>query len=284
MFEVEMSSDRREDPSLQHYLQTIGKYALLTRDEEFDLARRIRGGDKEALDALVNANLRFVVSVAKKFLNHGLSYMDLIAEGNIGLITAANRFDERREFRFISYAVWWIRQAIQKALAEKTNTVRLPINRVQQGQRMKRVARDLEQKHGRTVSEQEVGAVIDISIRKMQQIRAASQPLTSIDEGFADGGLSLVETLPDHETLNPEAGYLENELQQEMGVALRSLSGRERGIVVRYYGLGEEEPTSLETIGLDINLSRERVRQIRNKALLKLRHSVAQRQLEDFLR
>ena len=167
MYEVELSSDRREDPSLQHYLQTIGKHDLLTKEEEFALARRIRAGDKEALDKLVNANLRFVVSVAKKFLNQGLSYMDLIAEGNIGLITAAKRFDERRDFRFISYAVWWIRQAIQKAIAEQTNTVRLPINRSQQAQKMKRIAQRLEQKYQRQIQEEEIAEELSLSNRKM---------------------------------------------------------------------------------------------------------------------
>ncbi|NTV03979.1 sigma-70 family RNA polymerase sigma factor, partial [bacterium] len=182
MYEIELSSDRREDSSLQHYLQTIGQYKLLTKEEEFELARRIRAGSKEALDHLVNANLRFVVSVAKKFLNQGLSYMDLIAEGNIGLITAAKRFDERRDFRFISYAVWWIRQAIQKAIAEQTNTVRLPINRTQQAQRMKKAAQRLEQKHHRKADEEEIATELGLTTRKMNQIRNASRPLASLDE------------------------------------------------------------------------------------------------------
>lgn len=283
MYEVELSSDRREDPSLQHYLQTIGRYKLLTKEEEFELARRIRRGDKEALDHLVNANLRFVVSVAKKFLNHGLGYMDLIAEGNIGLITAARRFDERRDFRFISYAVWWIRQAIQKAIAEQTNTVRLPINRTQQAQKMKRVAQTLEQKYKRRVNENEIADVLNLTPRKMHQIRSASRPLISIDESVFDDDVSLAETLMDAEALNPEQGFIEGELNTEMSAALSLLSRREREIVVRYYGLGEEDPASLEMIGQDINLSRERVRQIRNQALSRIRHAVAGEKLLDYL-
>ena len=283
MYEVELSSDRRENTSLQHYLETIGRYKLLTREQEFDLARSIRQGDKEALDALVNANLRFVVSVARKFLQHGLSYMDLIAEGNIGLITAAKRFDERREFRFISYAVWWIRQSIQKAIADKTNTVRLPINRVQQAQKMKRAARELEQKFGRMVSEEEIASVLRISLRKIHQIRSASQPLMSIDAGLYDGDNSLADTLADGESLNPEEGFVRSELQQEMGAALRLLNGRERSIVVKYYGLGEEEPVSLEMIGRNLSLSRERVRQIRNSALAKIRRTNAGTRLAAYL-
>ena len=283
MYEVELSSDRREDASLQHYLQMIGRHDLLTKEEEFELARRIRGGDKEALDKLVNANLRFVVSVAKKFLNQGLSYMDLIAEGNIGLITAAKRFDERRDFRFISYAVWWIRQAIQKAIAEQTNTVRLPINRSQQAQKIKRTAQALEQKHGRPAQEEEIAEQLQLSLRKMGQIRAASRPMVSLDQTIYDDDVTLAETLMDPEDVNPEDGFVLDELQNEVAEALSLLSPRERDIVMRYYGLGDQETCSLEAIGQDINLSRERVRQIRNQALKKIRQAVNGEKLVDFL-
>ena len=284
MYEIELSSDRREDSSLQHYLQTIGQYKLLTKEEEFELARRIRAGSKEALDHLVNANLRFVVSVAKKFLNQGLSYMDLIAEGNIGLITAAKRFDERRDFRFISYAVWWIRQAIQKAIAEQTNTVRLPINRTQQAQRMKKAAQRLEQKHHRKADEQEIAAELGLTTRKMNQIRNASRPLASLDESvYEEEGVTLADTLTDPDALSPESHFVEGEMLKEMQAALGLLSPRERSIIVRYYGIGEDEPQSLEVIGQDIDLSRERVRQIRNQALGKIRQAVAGGRLVDYL-
>jgi RNA polymerase primary sigma factor len=283
VYEVELSSDRRQDPSLQHYLQTIGKHKLLTKEEEFQLACRIREGDKEALDRLVNANLRFVVSVAKKFLNQGLSYMDLIAEGNIGLITAAKRFDERRDFRFISYAVWWIRQAIQKAIAEQTNTVRLPINRSQQAQRMKRVAQELEQKLQRPIQEEEIAERMSLSNKKMGQIRAASRPLVSLDQSFYDDESTMGETLVDGENVDPEEGYVQEELEREMEAALDLLSPREKEIVTRYYGLGSTEASSLEAIGQDISLSRERVRQIRNQALAKIRQAVSGDKLFDYL-
>lgn len=283
MYEVELSSDRREDPSLQYYLQTIGKHRLLTKEEEFDLARRVRRGDKNALDKLVNSNLRFVVSVAKKFLNHGLSYMDLIAEGNIGLITAAKRFDERRDFRFISYAVWWIRQAIQKAIAEQTNTVRLPINRSQQAHKMKRIAQRLEQKHHRQVAEDEVAEVMKLTVRKVGQIRAASRPLVSLDQPLYEDDVTLADTLADSKEGVPDQGYVVGELEQELGDALDLLSPREKSIVVRYYGLGSGDTASLETIGQDINLSRERVRQIRNQALLKMRQQGHGERLAEYL-
>ena len=284
MYEIELSSDRREDSSLQHYLQTIGQYKLLTKEEEFELARKIRAGSKEALDHLVNANLRFVVSVAKKFLNQGLSYMDLIAEGNIGLITAAKRFDERRDFRFISYAVWWIRQAIQKAIAEQTNTVRLPINRTQQAQRMKKAAQRLEQKHHRKADEEEIATELGLTTRKMNQIRNASRPLASLDESvYEEEGVTLADTLTDPDALSPESHFVEGEMLKEMQAALGLLSPRERSIIVRYYGIGEDEPQSLEVIGQDIDLSRERVRQIRNQALGKIRQAVAGGRLVDYL-
>ena len=283
MYEVELSSDRREDASLQHYLQMIGKHDLLTKEEEFELARRIREGDKESLDKLVNANLRFVVSVAKKFLNQGLSYMDLIAEGNIGLITAAKRFDERRDFRFISYAVWWIRQAIQKAIAEQTNTVRLPINRSQQAQKMKRVSQKLEQASGRPVREDEIAEAMSLDPRKMGQIRAASRPLMSLDQPIYDDETTLADTLSGEDDVTPEQGYETGELEKELADAMGLLSPREKDIVCRYYGLGTEETASLETIGQDISLSRERVRQIRNQALAKMRQHGHGTRLVDYL-
>lgn len=283
MYEVELSSDRREDPSLQHYLHTIGKHALLTREEEFELARRIRTGDKAALDKLVNSNLRFVVSVAKKFLNQGLSYMDLIAEGNIGLITAAKRFDERREFRFISYAVWWIRQAIQKAIAEQTNTVRLPINRSQQAQKMKRMSQALEQRHHRQIDEGELAEAMSLDLRKLGQIRAASRPLVSLDQPLYEDEVTLADTLSDPDEGSPHDGYVSEELEKELAGALSLLTRREKNIVMRYYGIGNEETASLETIGQDINLSRERVRQIRNQALTKMRQHGHGQRLVDYL-
>jgi RNA polymerase primary sigma factor len=283
MFEVELASDRRNDPSLQHYLQVIGQTELLTKSEEYELARRIRDGDKEALDKLVNANLRFVVSVAKQYRNHGLSYMDLIAEGNIGLITAARRFDERRGFRFISYAVWWIRQAIQKAIAEQTNTVRLPVNRIHQVQSYKRLATDLEQKHHRRIVDDEVADALGISSSRMRQLRAASRPLISLDQRLHDEETTLADTLQDDEGPDPEEGFIQKELQSELQASLEVLTDRERGIITRYYGLGHSDNWSLEAIGQDLNLSRERVRQIRNQALEKIREAQQGEILDDFL-
>jgi RNA polymerase primary sigma factor len=283
MFEIELQSDRRQDASLQHYLRTIGKYTLLTKEQEYDLARRVREGDKQALDTLVNANLRFVASVAKRYLNQGLTYMDLIAEGNIGLITAAQRFDERRGFRFITYAVWWIRQAIQKAVAEQTNTVRLPVNRVLQVQSLRRLTRSLEQERQGAVQEEDIADRAGMSVRKLEQLRAAASPLVSLDESSLEDDTTMAENLTDPEEISPEESYIREEMHQELDAALRQLSDRERRVVTYYYGLGQRQAWSLEAIGDVLGLSRERVRQIRNQALMKMRRAEKGQTLQEYL-
>jgi RNA polymerase primary sigma factor len=284
MYEVERSPDRRQDQALQHYLKVIGRYPLLTKEQEFDLARRIRNGDDRALEKLVYSNLRFVVSVAKRYVGHGLSFLDLIAEGNVGLITAAHRFDERRNFRFISYAVWWIRQAIQKALAEQTHTVRLPINRAQQAQKLRKINNRLEQTRGGSVHEEELAKELEITVGKLNEINAVLRPLLSLDESVHDDDSQpLQEILADPEDTTPEDDFVQDELHAQLMAAMDKLTDREKDIVTRYYGLGDEESTSLEAIGEDINLSRERVRQIRNDALRKMRHAVAGAGLGDYL-
>jgi RNA polymerase primary sigma factor len=284
MYEVERSPDRRQDQALQHYLRVIGRYQLLTKEQEFELALRIRSGDDSALEKLVYSNLRFVVSVAKRYVGHGLSFLDLIAEGNVGLITAAHRFDERRNFRFISYAVWWIRQAIQKALAEQTHTVRLPINRAQQAQKLRKINNRLEQERGGSVHQEELAKELDITVNKLNEINAVLRPLLSLDESVHDDDSQpLQEILANPEDTTPEEDFVQKELHAQLLHAMEKLTDRERDIVTRYYGLGDEESTSLEAIGEDINLSRERVRQIRNDALRKMKQAVSGAGLADYL-
>ncbi len=283
MFEVELDSDRRTDQALKHYLRTIARHPLLSRGEEVDLARRARTGDQGAFDRLVNANLRFVVSVAKQFLGRGLGIMDLIAEGNVGLITAARRFDERREFRFITYAVWWVRQSIRAALQEQTRTVRLPGNRAREALRIARAERALEQRRLGAVADEELAEATGVDLASVVRIRAASAPNVVLDEAPRDDRPTLADVLPDERHESEPARVERVALEAALAAALAELSPREQQILEQYYGLGDAARLSLEEIGGRLDLSRERVRQLRNRAFARIRAGSRGTVLAEFL-
>lgn len=273
-----------EDHSLDLYLREIGEAPLIDSAEEARLARKIKAGDKKALDKLVQANLRFVVSVAKKYQNQGIALTDLINEGNMGLIRAAKRFDETRGFKFISYAVWWIRQAILQALAEQSRIVRLPLSRVQTLHKIGKVSAQLEQQFGREPSSEEIAAKAEITVEDARDTGKISSTHLSLDrEQSADDDSSLMDILEDRNSESPEDVLLARELREQIRAALATLeSPMQQEVINLYFGLNQQPPLTLEEIGRLKSLTRERVRQIKEKALRRLQHPKRSSSLRDY--
>jgi len=274
----------RESQSLDKYLQEIGKVDLLTPDEEVELAKRIREGDQMALEKLTKANLRFVVSVAKQYQNQGLSLGDLINEGNLGLIKAAQRFDETRGFKFISYAVWWIRQSILQALAEQSRIVRLPLNRVGSLNKISKTFSELEQKYEREPSPDELADVLDVTTAEVVDTMKISGRHVSMDAPFVQGEEnSLLDVLENETEETPDNELMNDSLRKEVQRALSTLTQREADVITLYFGLNGEHSMTLEEIGEKFNLTRERVRQIKEKAIRRLRHTSRSKALKPYL-
>jgi RNA polymerase primary sigma factor len=263
----------RTKQSIEKYLEEIGGFSPLRPEEEIDLARRIRRGDEEALDKLVKANLRFVISVAKEYQGQGLPLQDLISEGNLGLIKAAQRFDETRGFKFISYAVWWIRQSILQALAEQSRVVRLPLNRVGAINKIGRALESLEKVFGREPSMEEVATKMEMSTFEVADVLKTSARHLSLDEPFKEeDGNSLLDVIESDRYSPPDSLLMKESLQVEIDKILTTLKPREAEIIRLYFGLEGDRPLTLEEIGEHFRLTRERVRQIKEKALRRLRH------------
>jgi len=281
---ITKSITNRETASLDKYLQDIGKESMITADEEVDLAQKIRAGDQQALERLVNANLRFVVSVAKQYQNQGLSLPDLINEGNLGLIKAARRFDETRGFKFISYAVWWIRQSILQALAEQSRIIRLPLNQVGSLNKIKKASSRLEQIFERTPSTDEIAEQLDISESKIESAMKINTRYISMDAPLKvdDDVMFLDQYIPEdvEETDDP---LMRESLGSEIQRSLASLSEKERDVINMYYGIGMSHGYTLEEIGAKFDLTRERVRQIKEKAIRRLKHTARNRLLRAYL-
>ena len=280
---ITKSITNRESASLDKYLQEIGREELITVEEEVELAQRIKKGDQEALDKLTRANLRFVVSVAKQYQNQGISLPDLINEGNLGLIKAAEKFDETRGFKFISYAVWWIRQSILQALAEQSRIVRLPLNQVGSLNKINKALSKFEQENERQPSNEELSEMIDVPKDKISDTLRVSGRHVSVDAPFVDGeDNSLLDVLVNNDSPNADKGLVNESLNTEIERALSTLTERERDIVKYFFGIGCQEMT-LEEIGEKFGLTRERVRQIKEKAIRRLRHSARSKLLKGYL-
>ncbi|HEX9509549.1 MAG TPA: RNA polymerase sigma factor RpoD/SigA [Puia sp.] len=282
---ITKSITNRESQSLEKYLQEIGKVELISPEEEVKLAIRIKQGDQKALDKLTKANLRFVVSVAKQYQNQGLSLPDLINEGNLGLIKAAQRFDETRGFKFISYAVWWIRQSILQALAEQSRIVRLPLNKVGLTNRIQKAYSHLEQEFEREPSAEELAELLELDIEEVSSTLGISARHISMDTPLSEGEdntlLDVMEN-PNAERAETNIEHKES-LKQEIDRSLRTLTERQKEVICFFFGIGVDHPMSLEDIGDKFNLTRERVRQIKDKAITKLRGNSRSKMLRSYL-
>ena len=280
---ITKSITNRESDSLDKYLQEIGHEELISVEEEVELAQRIKKGDRKALEKLTIANLRFVVSVAKQYQNQGLSLPDLINEGNVGLIKAAEKFDETRGFKFISYAVWWIRQSILQAIAEQSRIVRLPLNQVGSVNKINRVLNKFEQEHERRPSIDEIADNVDIPHEKIEEAMKVNSRHVSVDAPFAEGeDNSLLDVLPNNDSPMADKKLVMESLREEINRALQTLNERERNIIEAFFGINQQEMT-LEEIGDKYGLTRERVRQIKEKAIRRLRHNTKNKLLKSYL-
>ena len=281
---IQKQITNRENASLDKYLQEIAKVELITAEEEVILARRIKDGDQVALNKLTRANLRFVVSVAKQYQNQGLGLGDMISEGNLGLIKAAQRFDETRGFKFISYAVWWIRQSIMQAIAEHARLVRLPLNRISSLGKIHRAFIELEQQYEREPTNEELASQLEMTAEEVGRNLKLRSRHISIDAPFAESDEgNLLDVMTNEDESTPEDPLIEDSLRVEIGRALNTLTQREREVIIYFFGLNSHSNLTLEEIGHQLGLTRERVRQIKEKAVRRLRHTNRSKTLKPFL-
>ena len=280
---ITQSITNRESQSLDKYLHEIGKVDLITAEEEVILAQKIREGDQAALERLTKTNLRFVVSVAKQYQNQGLTLGDLINEGNLGLIKAAKRFDETKGFKFISYAVWWIRQSILQAIAEQSRIVRLPLNQVGSLSKISKAFSKLEQEYEREPSPEELADMLETTVEKISDTLSNSGRHVSMDAPFVQGEENTLLDVLENDDPNTDSNLINESLSEEIKMSLSTLTEREREIIVLFFGLSTNHPLSLEEIGEKFSLTRERVRQIKDKALQRLRHTSRSKILKSYL-
>lgn len=282
---ITQSITNRESAYLEKYLQDIGKEEMVTPQQEVELARRIKTGDHDALDRLTRANLRFVVSVAKQYQNQGMSLPDLINEGNLGLIKAAQRFDETKGFKFISYAVWWIRQSILQAIAEQSRMVRLPLNQIGAMNKVKKALAKLEQQYGRDPSPEEISQVVDLSYGQVRDVLRVSNRPVSMDAPFDnnDENNTLLDVMANDDIPSTDSELMDQSLTEDINRSLSTLSKRESEVIRMFFGIGTKHSMSLDEIGIELNLTRERVRQIKETGLRRLKHNSRNKLLKSYL-